>query len=174
LFAALPIIFFAAFVIAAKGLWIGEIGILTGKIDARVGGDDAERNSLRSSPAGKMQVDAEMARYLFDYRLPPGCIDGPAISFPNGYVDISRWQKGDVFVIGAASTEILRKFTLLELPPPPMWRLFGAIGRQRPVFPRQLYVIPVENCKGIKPEYTRPGDSSSQRFFESLRGTNGP
>jgi hypothetical protein len=129
-----------------------------GKIDADLGPQQAEARATRPSPQHAVLVDEAVARYLFGYQMPPDFLDIRfAAPFPKNFT-IDDMRPGDLYLIGPETVEKLKEYTLLDAPAP-FWGPLGLIGSRRfPMHPRQVYVVPMESCHGLR----KPGLSRSK------------
>jgi hypothetical protein len=159
----------AAFLAANRVTALKIAGIASGKIHTDARGA-AEALILRSKPGQALVLDGDAARYVFGYKLPAGSIDfSTTESFSGHYIDIKPWKRGDIFLLSPASLdEVLRHFTFLDEPPPETWAPLDRLGIKLHTFtePRRVFIIPVEKCKGVRPEFVLPGSPPSTEIFE--------
>jgi hypothetical protein len=134
-------------------------GLVSGNIRPDCGPEYQAIRSRHPTPEHPMLVDSSTARYVYDYRLPEGVIDAeccerfPGTS-PGSYRspgDSSpQLHNGDIFVIGYFMRHTLEVYTYLDPLPPPKWSFLGLKQLTFEKYPRWVYVIPSENCKGIR------------------------
>jgi hypothetical protein len=148
-------------VVANRKLAMNCFGLVMGKIVADADDQDDAALSLRPTAEHPLLVDGAVARYVFDYRLPEGSLDlSFGAPFPGGLpgdLESSELRKGDVYLAGPDTVNLLTSVTLLELPTP-KWRAFGLRSFQFEKFPRHVYIIPAEDCKASRdrPDAQRP------------------
>ncbi len=110
--------------------------------------------ALRPTPEHPLLLDGAMARYVFDYRIPEGALDLEfGTKFPGtfpGDLDSAELRKGDIFLAGAETVSLLANITCLEQATP-KWSAFGLGALTFEKYPRRVYIIPAESCKGPRP-----------------------
>lgn len=129
------------------------VGLASGHIKPDQGEQRAAALALRSTPEHTIVVDTLAARYLYDYRLPPGCVNFEFASrFPLWLAVDSPLRDGDIYLVGHSWVEILRQLTYYEVNKPiTRWMLFGSVRWSADEYPRHIDMIPAENCKGLRP-----------------------
>jgi hypothetical protein len=121
-------------------------GQVRGKILTSRGPEIAQARALQSTPDHTVLLDPYVARYAFDYKIPPGFLDLDfAAPFPNHFAT-DDMRSGDVYLASPASVEALEQNTNLNLPVK-AWRPFGLPNRNYYVEPYRVYVIPSERCR---------------------------
>ncbi|MDB6067198.1 MAG: hypothetical protein JWR26_3406 [Pedosphaera sp.] len=128
------------------------VGLAIGKIKTDQGEQRAAALALNPTSGKTIVVDSVAARYLYDYRLPPGSINFEFASrFPDWLVIDSPLRNGDIYMVGHNGAEILRKETLLEGSRPiTRWMLFGSQRWSADEYPCHVYMISAQECKGLR------------------------
>ncbi len=133
-------------------------GILAGQIKPDRGNQFETARALTSTPKRQLFVDPIVARYTFDYRIPQGSIDFPfAAPFPKVGQVMPDLMAGagphDTYLLSPPFHDYVEKTTYLEHQTRERWS-WGHWSFDR--YPRKVYIIPAEECKGLKPD-TLPG-----------------
>lgn len=139
-----------ALLVAVSRIIIFAAGITANRIKADPGERLAEARLLRPTPEHPLLVDGDTARYVFDYRLPPGCLDWNfSAPFPGSLPTDAPLRPGDIYLIGPASVDWLNKKTSLNLALP-KWQPLGP-GKSFHEFPRRAYLIRPQDCHAAPP-----------------------
>jgi hypothetical protein len=140
-----------AILVAANGKdLVNILGILSGRIQLDVG-NRREALALRSTPEHPLLIDAWVARYVFDYRLPPGCIDWSfSAPFPSSNEGAIVLRLGDIYLLGWYSVHYLGDRGCLDLPTP-KWVPLGLRRWYYEQQPCRPYLIHPEDCKPPRP-----------------------
>lgn len=148
---ALPVALSLLLLLAAGKSLMNIAGILSGEIQNDRGSQYAEAAQMRSTPEHPMLVDCAAARYVFDYRIPPGFSDF-AFSAPFPGLSVENFfQPQDVYLVSSENNiSYLNKWTLLDFPPPPRWSPFGIERWSFARHPREVFIIPAETCGGLR------------------------
>jgi len=154
---------------------VNILGIVTGGIQSgasspdgilTAGGRDAHptTGSLRPTPEHPLLVDASTARYIFDYRLPPGSIDWSfAAPFPGALDAHFTIRPGDIYLLCPSSVHILARKGCLDLPTP-QWVPLGLRRWAYEQQPRKAYLIRAEDCQPPRP----PASPTRHAIWRSL------
>jgi hypothetical protein len=150
--AAISLALWFAILLASKDDLFEAAGLVAGKIKTDPGEQRAAALALGPTPGHAMVVDTVAARYLYNYRLPPGAVNFEFASrFPNWLVIDSPLRDGDIYMVGPNGAEILRKETFLDIPKPASrWMLFGSTRWSAEEYPCHISMISAENCKGLR------------------------
>jgi len=114
---------------------------------------------IQPTPEHPMLLDGWVARYVFDYRLPPGSLDlASGTRFPGmtpGAYKIPgdtspQLRPEDIFVVGNYMLKSLKKYTYLEHADPPTWNAFGIKQLPYDKYPRWVYIISAKSCKDVR------------------------
>lgn len=176
------VLILGAFLIPYRKVAIETFGIWTGNVSLAATGDRTAARALKPDPEHALLVDQFTARYVYDYRTPEGTLDwGTATLFPSGkYIDTRLWKSGDTFVLAPPNIHILERFTLLDTPPQELWAPSFLPHMTVYKHPRFTSVIPVEKCRGVRPEFIPPNSpnplewtSKSQSAPEKSGAKNG-
>jgi len=125
--------------------------MVSGKISRDRGAQAAEAAAMRPTPEHPILLDDAVARYVFDYKVPPDFLDIEfAAPFPKSHV-VGQMRPGDVYLAGPANVAVLKEFTLLDLAVP-YWVPFSLPNRHVSKFPCQVFIIPEETCNGLRAE----------------------
>ncbi len=121
---------------------------LHGDIQTDLGPQGDEARAMAPTAAHPLLVDTCVARYVFDYRLPKGCVDfGFAARFPAFDTTQADLRAGDIYLVGPSSLMGLEQWTHLDRSAPEEFQA----GRRRWTFfkhPRQVFIITAEECGG--------------------------
>jgi hypothetical protein len=124
-------------------------GMLGGKIKSDRGPEAGVAFDARSTPEHPVLVDSWVARYIFDYKIPAGLLDIQfAAPFPKSHI-VGQMRAGDIYLVGPENVAVLKKETLLDLGVA-AWIPFGLPHRFFYRYPCQVFVIPAENCHGLR------------------------
>jgi hypothetical protein len=100
-------------------------------------------------------VDFALARYVYDYRIPPGFLDFEfSAPFPGVSVR-DYFQRQDIYVVSPESVDYLKFWTKLDVPWMPQWSFCNVarlplLGRWTLYKqPCMTYVIPADTCGGL-------------------------
>lgn len=136
----------AILLLANSTKMLEAFGMMTGKIHDLPSENRAEITALRSTPEQPLLVDAEVARYAFDYRLPKGCIDFEfAAPFPGFLATDAKLQDRDLYLVGPSQCKLLNQVAHLDYPIV-QWTALGIKNWSYFQFPRQTFVIPARIC----------------------------
>lgn len=143
---------------------VNILGIVSGGIRSDAG-NRSDVAALRPTTEHPLLIDASVARYVFDYRLPPGSIDWSfAAPFPGALDAHFTIRPGDIYLLGPSSVHILMRKGCVYLPTP-QWAPLGlrrwAYERQ----PRRAYFIRAEDCKPPRP---LPSSPTRRAIWRSL------
>ncbi|MDB6067199.1 MAG: hypothetical protein JWR26_3407 [Pedosphaera sp.] len=130
---------------------LNMLGIVTGQIKADMGELRAQALALRPTPEHPLLIDTTVARYLYDYRIPAGCIDiGFAAPFPDEFVTTADLRLDDIYVTGTGIMLGLERDTYLPPTPVEYWNPvhFSLWSFNR--YPRKIVIIHPEECKGLR------------------------
>jgi hypothetical protein len=130
---------------------LNVLGILTGQIKADMGELRDQALTLRPTPEHPLLIDTTVARYLYDYRIPAGCIDiGFAAPFPDEFVTTADLRLDDIYLTGTGIMLGLQRDTYLPPTPVEYWNpvhfSFWSFDR----YPRKIVIIHPEQCKGLR------------------------
>jgi hypothetical protein len=144
----------AAFAIAIAMVMVGangsqftqEFGVLTGKIDVSPPENRAAILAMQFTPDHTIILDSVTARYVYDYKLPPGVLDfGFAAPFPAFLPLDVKLRPGDIYVISPGKVSVLND-ELHASYPLEYWSLFNVKGRSFSKHPTRAFVIPATDC----------------------------
>lgn len=144
--------------VANRKDFVAAAGILSGKISADFGEERTAALAIHPSAEHSLLIDSWVARYLYNYQLPEGVLDLEfGAPFPGGLPgctpllskESTDFQPGDVYLASPQIVSILVNFTYLERPIP-KWSPFGISRLAVEKYPRHVFLIPVESCKGIR------------------------
>jgi hypothetical protein len=145
----LKIILPCAFMLAGIKPFVICYGMLAGHIQPDKGPDEPVAFALRSTPAHPVLLDRSVARYVFDYKIPPGFIDLQfSAPFPGSYV-VQAFRGGDIYLAGPENVDLLKLYTHVDRATP-KWVPLGLPNRQFDCYPRRVFVIPEEECGGLR------------------------
>jgi hypothetical protein len=142
-------------VVANRRELIAVTGILSGKISADLGKQQAAALELKPETHHGLLIDSWVSRYLYHYKLPEGALNLEfGAPFPGtipGYRPLTadqepEFREGDVFLAGPVVVGILTKNTYLERTVL-KWIPFGMTTYATEKNPRQVYIIPAESCR---------------------------
>jgi hypothetical protein len=125
------------------------LGRLSGRIMCERGDLASAALAMRSTPQRTVLVDDSVARYIFDYNIPPGFLDfNFAAPLPK---DRAVWdmRPGDTYLVGPESVETLKYCTLLDKAEE-AWIPFGRWNRHFYCHPCRVSVINQEDCHGLR------------------------
>jgi len=140
-------------------------GLVSGHIKSDRGEQLAAALKFQPTPEHPIVLDGWVARYVYDYRLPPGALDlASATKFPGmspGSYPLPasagpQLFPGDMFIVGNVMLHNLKIYTYLEHPDPPKWAAFGLKQLSFEEYPRWAYLIPSESCRAIRSEASMP------------------
>ncbi len=121
-------------------------GTLRGKIDTDPGRRRDQAFAMRSTPDHSVLVDNQVARYLFDYRLPAGFIDARFAGLDAEDYASQGIREGDVVLCGPETVAAFRVYGYLRKQTA-QWR---PLGLPKPAFdthPRRVYVLTSKDCE---------------------------
>jgi hypothetical protein len=150
-------LFLVLFVASGKSL-MNVAGIFYGDISSGRGGQYEEALQLHSTPEHPVLVDFSVARYVYDYKIPAGFLDFEfSAPFPGiGVTDYFQHQ--DIYVVSPENVDNLKCWTRLDVPRMQEWSFCGVsrlpfLGRWTLYrHPGEAFVIPAENCGGLRAE----------------------
>jgi hypothetical protein len=131
---------------------LGIIGTVSGQISSAPGEAFLEAANLRPTPKHPLVIDSITARYVYEYKIPPGSLDWSfSAPFP-GFAPISICQNrsfstaiqaefpGDIFVLGTDTVFALNSQTSLHQPV----STWSPLGNRWwfPKRPRDVFIIP--------------------------------
>jgi len=140
-------------------------GDASGSIKADQGDELAAALRIQPTPEHPVLLDGWVARYVFDYRLPPGSLDlASGTRFPGmtpGAYKIPedtspQLRPEDIFVVGNYMLKSLKKYTYLEHADPPTWNAFGIKQLPYDKYPRWVYIISAKSCKDVRVDAAMP------------------
>jgi hypothetical protein len=138
-------------------LIIQVFGILSGHISSDRGDQYQSARALTSTPEHPLLLDPFVARYTFDYHMPPGSIDFVfSARFPNvGTVmpSLMAAKLPDTYLLGPRFRNYVERSTYLPPEPRPRWTL---LRQSFDAYPRKVYMVRAEECKGLKSAAERP------------------
>ncbi len=153
--ALLAVTVVAALLVADSRIFIYAAGQATNRIKADLGPQIEAARALRSTPEHPVLIDSEAARYVFDYRLPPGFLDWNfSAKFPNSLPTDDPLRPDDRYLIGPASVDWLNVKTHLNRDLP-RWQPVGP-RKSFHEFPRRAYIISPEECGGLPLNHPPP------------------
>ena len=139
---ALAIVFIAA----NSSLIIEQFGIFTGNIVRQKTDNFSTILALRPTKERLLVLDVSVARYVYDYRIPPNCVDfGFAAPFP-GLIPIdAKLQPEDTFLVGPNTASLLyddlhSDFSVER------WSPLHRKDRSFIKYPCQAFIIPAQKC----------------------------
>jgi hypothetical protein len=145
---ALQTVLILAFLTANSSVLVEASSGLLGNVQTDLGPQANTVRAMASTPEHPLLVDAGVARYLYDYRLPRGCIDLEFGSrFPAFHATQNDLRAGDIYLVGPGSLMVLTMWTHLEHEAP---EEFYAVQHRWKLFrhPREVYIIMAEECGG--------------------------
>ena len=148
---ALPTVMILSFVMANSSVLAEAAVSLHGDFQADPGPQGDRARALTPTPEHPLLVDMFVARYLYDYRLPKGCIDFEFGSrFPAFHTAQTELRAGDIYLVGPESIGVLKLSTHLDHNAP---EEFFVIRRRWKFFrrPREVFIITAEECGGMRP-----------------------
>jgi hypothetical protein len=130
-------------------------GILSRQISSDLGEEATAALAIHPSAGHGLLIDCWVARYLYDYRLPEGSVDlvfgAPFPGWLPGCTPLppgtAEFRAGDVFLAGPLITSHLVQCTYLERDIL-KWSPFGISRLAIDRYPRHVYLIPAECCRG--------------------------
>ena len=132
---------------ANVGTLVQVYGMLRGKIQKDFGSLREEALRLRSTPEHPLLIDHQVARYLFDYRLPEGSFDTAwAGDFSETYY-LKGPRNGDVLAVGPDTINTLADFEHC-VKHPPIWRILGMYNFQFESHPRRVFIFDAAGARG--------------------------
>jgi len=155
---SLTTVILTALLVANRRDFIGVAGVLGGKISADLGDERTAALAIHPSPEHALLIDCCVARYLYDYRLPEGALDlefgAPFPGWLPGCTPLPpekgpEFQEGDVYLACSPIVSHLVSFTYLQRDIP-KWSPFGISRLALDKYPRHIYLIPAESCKGAR------------------------
>ena len=151
----LPAALSLVLLVAAGKCLMNVAGVLGGEIQKDRGVQYAEALQLRSTPEHPVLVDFALARYVYDYRIPPGFL---AFEFSAPFPGVGvkdYFQVRDIYVVSPESVDYLNRWTKLDVPWMPQWS-FCNVARLPLLSRWTLYqhpcsvnIIPAETCGGL-------------------------
>jgi hypothetical protein len=122
------------------------LGTVSGQIQTRPSDNLSSIRALQSTSEHPVLVDPDVARYIFDYRLPAGYIDyGFSVRYP-GFCPIDdKLRPEDIFVLGPGKVSLLNNAIHSHFPVE-SWPAFGMSKWSYYKFPRQAFIIPARDC----------------------------
>jgi len=137
-----------AFLAANSSVFAEAASILDGDIETDLGQQGDAARAMAPTAVHPLLVDACVARYVYDYRLPNGCVDfGFGARFPGFDTTQTDLRAGDIYLVGPSSLTVLERWTHLNQKAPEEFQA----GRRRWKFfrhPRQVFIITAEECGG--------------------------
>lgn len=127
------------------------VGIATGQIKADTGALRDQALALRPTPEHPLLIDTTVARYIYDYRIPVGCIDiGFAAPFPDEFVTTDDLRPGDLYITGPGTIRGLERDTYLTPRTFEYWNPlhFSLWSFER--YPRHVVITRSEDCHGLR------------------------
>ena len=138
---ALQLVLAAALLMANFRYGLGLVGMALGEVKYRPPANLAELQAFRPGPGQYVLINSETARYVFDFRIPPGFGDWNfATVYPGSLATESAPHPGDVYLVGPAIVSRLNQDTSLNMPPP-MWKPFGSDRWASAKSPENAYLI---------------------------------
>jgi hypothetical protein len=129
-------------------------GILSGGIRPDCGNQLAAARALAPTQQHALFVDTSVARYVFDYRTPPGTIDfWFAAPFPHMGAAMKEYNPTDIYLLNPRWRDYAERSTYLAHESRLRWAF---LRWSFDACPRFVYVVPAEQCKGLKSEFERP------------------
>ncbi len=102
--------------------------------------------TYQPTPERPVLIDSASARYLYDYRLPSGCLDFQfAAKFPGIDATMAPLRREDVYVVGTLGMRRIEEQKLAA----PQVQIFRPAGSLTPPFfvhPRYVYVVTGAEC----------------------------
>jgi len=143
-------IIFALALLAANGRYgMDVVGLLSGEINDRQTAHFEEARALKSTPRQTVLIDQETARYVFDYRIPPGFLDwNYSTPFPGSVAIESPPHPGDVYMVGPHIVKWINQKSLLNLQLP-QWKPLGSERWSYDKFPKTILIIDPQDCAGL-------------------------
>ena len=127
-------------------------GLLSGAIKDGPPGPPAllaEARSLESAASHTVLLDQETARYVFDYRIPPGFLDwNYGTKYPGSLAIESPPHPGDLYLLGPINIQMLNEDQYLHLPQP-RWKPLGSDRWSFDRFPQTVFLINPQDCTGL-------------------------
>ena len=124
---------------------IGALGQLTGKIEQKPPENLESIRQSRSTEEQPLLLDASVARYAFDYRLPAGCIDFEfAAPFPGFTATDAKPRDGDLYLLSPGAVEGINAREGRYYPID-WWNAFGLLKCRQFKYPHQIYFISARN-----------------------------
>jgi hypothetical protein len=143
--------------LANSKTFINVAGILSGAIKSDNCVHYDEARAVRSTKEHPVLVDEFVARYVFNYRIPAGCIYWPfSAPFPAELPTETKLLAEDVYLLGPLNVDKLNQLCLLNKPQP-MWGLW----QRRWSFykhPRDVFIIRVKDL----PEAQKANENSRE------------
>jgi len=135
-----------AFLAANSSVFAEVASSLHGDIQADLGPQGDAARAMTPTAGHPLLVDTVVARYVYDYRLPQGCVDfGFGAPFPKFDTPQTDLRAGDIYLVGPSSLTMLEQSTHLDQKAPEEFQA----GRRRWRFfrhPRQVFIITAEEC----------------------------
>jgi hypothetical protein len=148
----LKVVVVLAVCFANAGMLATIWGMAGGKIKSDRGPEAGVAFDARSAPEHAVLVDSWVARYIFDYKIPAGMLDIQfAAPFPKSHI-VGQMRAGDIYLVGPDNVDVLKRATLLDVGVA-AWIPFGLPNRFFYRYPCQAFVIPEENCHGLRAKY---------------------
>jgi hypothetical protein len=145
----LQLVFAAALLAANCRYGLAVVGLLNGEIKTGPSQNLAQARALESTPGRTVLIDAETARYVFDYHIPPGACDWNfSTPFPGSMGIESAPHPGDLYLLGPTVVRILNQGTSLN-EPLPQWKPFGSDRWACFKYPKSAFIINPQDCVGL-------------------------
>jgi hypothetical protein len=123
------------------------VGGMTGAIVAEESANYPDAIALEPTPEHPLLIDSSSARYLYDYRLPDGCLDFEfAARFPGVDATMAPLRPSDVYIVGSLGMTRLAEQRWC----PPQVRTvrpLGAFAGTIPAEPRRIFIVTGEECR---------------------------
>ena len=148
----LKVVMVLAVLLANAEMLVTIWGMVTGKIKSDRGPQVGVASDMRPTPEHPVLIDSSVARYIFDYKIPSGMLDIQfAAPFPGSHA-VGQLRPGDIYLVGPPNIEVLKDATLLDVGIA-KWVPFGLINRHFYRYPEHVFVIPEEECHGLRAKY---------------------
>jgi hypothetical protein len=147
---ALMAVMIPVFLAANSAILVEAASTLRGDVQTDLGPQGETARALVSTPDHPLLVDMWVARYLYDYRLPAGCIDLEfGARFPAFHATQEELRPGDIYLVGPQSLRVMMRWTHLNHDAP---EEFYALRHRWKLFrhPREVYVVAAEECGSIR------------------------
>jgi len=146
-------VIFSGVLLASNFRWLLLVtGLLSGAIKDGPAAPPtllAEARSLKSTPGHTVLLDQETARYVFDYRIPPGFLDwNYGNKYPGSLAIETPPQPGDLYLLGPVSLQIIIGGHYLDLPRP-RWKPLVSDRWSFDRYPQMIFLINPQDCTGL-------------------------